>query len=476
MSRVAVVGVGEPWFLESRNHSGPGLRAGQICEALQRAGHEVLLVLANEPNGWDEGFVIVRRGQAVPRATGRIEVLHVNERAFGSDDLRQEWDRFAPNCVVGAGAYAAALAGQLQLDLPFWADIFGDLMAEGQAKAAAQKSDATLVHFWSLLGPVLDRADKFSAVSSAQRLALVGQLGLAGRLGHATAGYEFVEVMRCAVPPRRDETRPSTTDAQALREKYGIPERAFVVLWSGSFNTWCDIDTVLDGLDTAMGRRPDFHAVMTGGPVVGHDETTYEHFVNRLGRLEHARRIHFLGRVDNDELDGVYAISDLALHAERSLYERELGAENRALHWLGAGVPMISTGLSEFATRLVDEGLAFRFPVGDPEAMADTLLERLAKPERLRALRPKCRDFASMHCTPEQTCQPLVAWCNAPAVAPDHGAERSLDLGLFSDTDSLARMLDAYLSRLPLAEVARRGGRWLCARLLRTLKRRADLG
>ena len=53
-----------------------------------------------------------------------------------------------------------------------------------------------------------------------------------------------------------------------------VPEDAFVVLWSGGYNVWSDIETLLQGLEKAMDEQPSIHFLSTGGAISGHDDAT----------------------------------------------------------------------------------------------------------------------------------------------------------------------------------------------------------
>src|SRR5690606_5240663 len=52
----------------------------------------------------------------------------------------------------------------------------------------------------------------------------------------------------------------------------------FPVLWSGGFNTWTDVEMLVEGFAEAMAEHPRLRLVCTGGPVLGHDESTYSRF------------------------------------------------------------------------------------------------------------------------------------------------------------------------------------------------------
>ena len=74
----------------------------------------------------------------------------------------------------------------------------------------------------------------------------------------------------------------------------GIDADAFVLLWSGSFNTWCDVDTLFTGIERAMERLPSLVFLSTGGEVRGHDEVRTRTFA-RSSREPPSRTVQAVG-------------------------------------------------------------------------------------------------------------------------------------------------------------------------------------
>jgi glycosyltransferase involved in cell wall biosynthesis len=502
VSRILVVGAGVPALVRAERHAGPGLRSAHFASAIAAAGHEVLLlaVLGEEeeapafvdpgtPGGASRKSAAHEQGtreqeglEAVAHATPP-QIEFVRERDLATPAVRARIARFAPDAVVGATAYASALAARLRLEVPLWADVFGDLMAEAQAKAARTSSDWSLVHFWTLMRTVLERGDRFSAVSEAQSHALVGQLGLAGRLSSRTTGEELVSVVPCAVeaPPKRSlesqppcaSERPDERDApdrrRAARLSLGLADDDFVLLVSGGVNTWCDVETLCAGLGLAMDAESRLRVVVTGGAIPGHDETSHAELRSGLAALP-ASHVLDLGWIDSDRLPEVYAAADLGLHVERPIYERRLGAENRVVEWLAHGLVCVTTGQSESGAAFVREGLSLGCAVGDPAALAALVLAAAGDPAREPAARAliearrrgpqwtrRERSFAA-------TAAPLLRWCAEPSFARDRDGARLLQLGLVSQPATSAEMLEAYVAELPVREIARRGVRWLLRR------------
>ena len=61
-----------------------------------------------------------------------------------------------------------------------------------------------------------------------------------------------------------------------------IPDDAFVIFYSGGYNTWTDVETLFAALDQLMADYPQMYFVSTGGKIEGHDDLTYSRFINGL--------------------------------------------------------------------------------------------------------------------------------------------------------------------------------------------------
>lgn len=484
MSRVLVIGMGVPGFVPARRHAGPGLRAAHFASALAGEGHDVLLLAVldrNEQAPWAAVAPLAAWDAANDRARA-IVVEYLREDDLLSASTRRRIDAFAPDAVVGVTVYAASLAARLHLDAPLWADVFGDIMAEAQAKAARTASDWSIVHFWTLLRGVLEAADRFSAVSVAQAHALVGQLGLAGRLSMRTAGEELVATIPCAV-----EAPHEAGDRDAARRDLGLAADEFVLLVSGGVNTWCDVETLVGGVAAAMQAEPRLRVLVTGGAIPGHDEASHAALMAGLQALDAAKqraaatvpapvshvadgrepgagRLLALGWIDSTRLAAVYAASDLALHIERPLYERRLGAENRVVEWLAHGLPVVTTAASETGRELVDAGIAFACRGGDAADLARAILQALHQPHTLAEAAARGRRWAAVERGYTRTAEPLLRWCAAPQPARDRDGARLVRLGLLSHPETSVEMLEAYVAALPVREIARRGLRWIMRR------------
>ncbi len=459
MSRICVVSTGLPSLVDACTHHGPGLRSTHFITALLEAEIDVLVVVVVS----DDEFGCSRLPASVSIGGREVEFVETTEADVVGARVARTIAQFEPDGFVGVSVMGASIACDLAGDAPLWADVFGDIMAEAQAKAVVYDNDASLARFAGLLLRVLARADRFSVVSRRQADSLVGQLGLAGRLSKHTASQCLVEVVPCSA---RVGESVADVDVARLREGLGL-EGAFIVLWSGSFNTWCDVDTLYAGLAEAMDGCAALHFVATGGAVNGHDDRTFERLQQLVTDSRHAQRFHLVGWVHASQLPLYYQLADVAVCVERSCYERRFGSENRVIEWLAAGVPVVTTAQSEQGAELEAARVVEVVPIGDQVELATTLVRLQSDPEALCRLSAAGVEYVRRQRDFAETAEALIRWATAPVRAGDADTQPVVRIGMVSQPKTMVALLEAYVDELGSAELVRRGVRWLWRRFRR---------
>lgn len=464
MARVVVFGLGPMRWEHSTRLFALPLRTWHVAAALARDGHDVMLFSMRTAafEGWpaDKATRVVRDGVTVYSLSEHL--LH-DRRQWVEEKIRS----FGADCIVGVNRDPASLAAELAGALPFWADINGDPMAEAQAKAEAVGSDTWTPEFHRRFVSVLTRADVFSTCSEAQRMALIGQLSMLGRLTAANAGYEFVH----AIPNSVDEDELRLLSS--IRRRPRQPEEPFVLLWSGSYNTWCDLDVLFEGIDQAMRRSPALRFVSTSGGIEGHYTEGYDRFRTRAARSEHAARYHFAGWVETAELPAYYRDAHAAILTDRYGYEGLLGARTRMIDWAAAGLPIVTTRLSEISRALEDAGAALASPCGDVDSLVENILTLVNEPHLALETGERARRYARESLRASTQFDGLRAWVRSPRRAPD--GDRRVPLshpsapgGVSLVRQWLARTREAGL-RVSMSEVRRFTARRLRQEVQRAL-------
>jgi len=286
-------------------------------------------------------------------------------------------------------------------------------MAEAQAKAATEGRNRALAEGWKVVHPVLSAADRVSTVSRRQRYAVIGELGAVGRLNSETCGHDLVAVVPCAVPEPRD------TAIRPVLRGSRLASGDFVVLWAGSYNVWSDVETLVEGLEKAMSRDPRVRFVSIGGAVDGHDVSTYSRMRQRVAASAFQEWFHLEDWVDTSLVASYLAEADLAIIAERSIYEGVLGSKNRVLDWLVRELPVAMNPVGDLGEYLAAEDRALIFGCGDSEGLADRIVWALENPDKLQQMAVRAREAVERDFSLAATTAPLQRWVAEPVRAPD---------------------------------------------------------
>lgn len=335
MSRVLLAGC--PGGSE---HSGEGAcaaRTSRFLAALEGAGHEVSAVSGAGPAGVSKLRNLL--------AGGRFDSV---------------------TAISPYPAEAAALAGS---GCPLWIDINGSHTSE---VVCASDDPVTrrmhAVRISSLESALLAAGDAFSTPTSRQRLAVLGELLISGRIGAAALAAPPVHAIpHCAMPrtagiPRRQ-----------------APAGCFPVVSTGSFNTWFDHETLFRALEGAMKEDGRISFTATGGPTP-HSGGGWAEFSALAASSPMRDRFRLAGWLPGPELAEVLEAASAAVYADLPGLETELGARTRTLDWIARGIPVVCTSGSEVAAEVESHGLGLVVPQRDPVAMAGAILRLASDP------------------------------------------------------------------------------------------------
>jgi glycosyltransferase involved in cell wall biosynthesis len=147
------------------------------------------------------------------------------------------------------------------------------------------------------------------------------------------------------------------------RKKLGIPEGAFVAIYTGGFYKWKGIDLTL----RAWARTDDdAHLVLVGGPEC--DRKRLEGLVEPAV----ASRIHIFPMMDHAAAIRVLAAADVGLLTSSKEHEigRVFTSPLKQFEYLAAGLPVLASDVSSSHEILTDEVAAFYEPTEEGFAAA----------------------------------------------------------------------------------------------------------
>jgi len=431
LRRILILGCGPLPCENQKMNLAPGFRTWQFAEGLAGDGHVVQVIAMRIPGAYESDLDPVESF-----VHDGVSVTTVAEEVFRSPGVIEERvAAFGPDVVIGASSSAPALrAVEVAGGRPLWIDLFGDLMAEGQARLGFHP-DADLFPYHDALMRLLGRGDAFSTVSERQRWAAVGQLGSVGRLNEANRGSHLVHAVPCSVTETAEQPadgRPSTIASEFAGDDV-------VLLWGGGFNTWCDLDVLFDGMELAMARDDRLKLAVTGGAIGGHDDLTYPRFLERVAGSRFEKRFVIKGRLPAHEAGEYLARADAGIVTEKDITERSLGSSGRVLAWLGAGLPAICTDLSEIGSILNDNGLAWIYRAGESDDLARAVLDLAGSSDLGRDRSQRAREFALEHWSTGATMTPVREWVRHGRRAPDADMANPLMASLADPLGALAQ-------------------------------------
>lgn len=410
MSRLLVLGVGPLAPEEPDRLMAPGLRTWSFAEQLAARAHEVTVVEALFGGEGVQKFAQATELELPDNVELWRAKFHWEEIAAFCRDLQRE--RSFDGAIATTDLMCRALA-EARLSCPIWLDFNGHPMAERQLLADVYGSDDGLRPQWEMVVPCLLAGDRLSSCSAPQRHALLGELALAGRLNEHTDGVDLV-VNLPPVTPSLDLT-PTRKVARGV----AVPDDAFIVLWTGGYNTWTDTKTLFDGLVAAMEREPRLRYVSTGGAIEGHDDRTFRDFTSMIETSPLRDRFTMAGWVALEDVANYYAEADVAINIDADTVEARLGHRNRVTEWILAGTPVVSTPLSDFTRRLADADALTAVTPGDANVLCEALLDHASDTEQGKRQNANARAYLEQHHAPEVVYRELYEWAERPEAAAD---------------------------------------------------------
>lgn len=411
MSKILMIGTGPLPVADSKSTCAAALRTWQMARPLLESPHQLKLLAlpaSSLPDGVSQQSSLEYEGFFYTQLNAADAVR----------TIEQTIEDFAPDCLVAVGqsaAYATALA---RTHLPMWADLPGMSLAGSQLEAAEAHDDAPLEEAWEWELSILSRADKFSAASMPRLHALLGELGLAGRMNHLTADYHFAHHIPDAVHPFFLRI-PQGNPTEMLRRERGLAD-AFLVLWSGSFGHPLDLETLGEALEKAMALNPRIHFVCTGDGTAAESRAPFSRFVAAAEAGPYSSRHHFLNRVEMSRLLQIYRECDFGLCIDGMNYETLLGARARILNMMAVGLPVLTTLGTEISHVVREEEIGLTVSACDPDELADAMVKASRSVQDIHTMGNKARAYVTRSFSATTLCRPLREWVDDAELAPDN--------------------------------------------------------
>jgi hypothetical protein len=355
---------------------------------MTRAGHAVRLLLLVP----DEV-----QPSALPGWEG---IIHIHEDGPGWVDHARSHQSGA-EIIVSAGPYnPGRLATTIAEEEPVWIDVPGDPLSELQALSAVSSSPleaSQIAAAHSAALQVLTRADAMSVISTPQRHATMGQLGLIGRLLEPTA-----------TPPVHVLPITNVWDIPGAAPRAPGPGEPTVIALSGAFNPWFDEASLITALEIAFDRRSDLRVVCTGGGIPGFYEEAYARFT--AWAKGYPEQVQLLGWLPHEQMASALHSAHAGICLDRPGTEPELGSRTRLLLFAHMGLQCLSTVKCSLAIDWERANALLALDNNDPQVIGEQLASFQVDTEMAGRAQHRAKTDFNL----DTVMPPLLAWCDAP--------------------------------------------------------------
>lgn len=221
---------------------------------------------------------------------------------------------------------------------------------------------------------VLRRADAVTVLCEGVRLEIASRGIPADKM---TIIPNSVDVTRFPLARAKD---------QALAARFGLGASP-VIGFFGSYYDYEGLDILLSALPDVLQQRPDIRVLLVGG---GPMEDALLKLASDLG-IE--RSITFVGRVKFDEIDRYYDLIDLFVYPRRKRRLTDLVTPLKPLEAMAKGRVVLASDCGGHRELIQHGETGLLFKADDSGALARSMLEALATPERWAEMSMKGREY-----------------------------------------------------------------------------------
>lgn len=203
------------------------------------------------------------------------------------------------------------------------------------------------------------------------------------------------DIVARGLPPERVTVIPNAVDLkrfselprdQALAAELGLSE-ARVIGFIGSFYAYEGLDLLLQALARVRDRRPELRLLLVGG---GPQEERLKALANQLGLND---RVLFTGRVPHAEVGRYYSLVDCFVYPRHSMRLTELVTPLKPLEAMAQGRLVLASDVGGHRELIKAGETGFLFRADDVEALAEALLDLLAREAEWSEVRQRAHQF-----------------------------------------------------------------------------------
>jgi PEP-CTERM/exosortase A-associated glycosyltransferase len=171
-----------------------------------------------------------------------------------------------------------------------------------------------------------------------------------------------------------------------LKQRLGL-EGACVLGFIGSFYAYEGLSILLRALPKLIARNRTIHVLLVGG---GYQEQELKQLAADLGLAD---RVVFTGRVPHTEVQRYYNLIDILVYPRLAIRLTELVTPLKPLEAMAQGRLLAASDVGGHRELIRPDLTGALFKAGDPDALAETVLNLLRHPERCASIKAAARSF-----------------------------------------------------------------------------------
>lgn len=154
----------------------------------------------------------------------------------------------------------------------------------------------------------------------------------------------------------------------------------------GSFYAYEGLNILLQALPKMLSRNPDIRILLVGG---GPQEKALKALAAQLGIED---KVSFIGRVPHDQVQRYYNLIDVLVYPRLQMRLTDLVTPLKPLEAMAQGRLLAASNVGGHLELIRDGKTGVLFKAGDPDALAEKVLDLLARPDLWLTLRAEARN------------------------------------------------------------------------------------
>ncbi len=417
-----------------------GLRTHQFTKAIAHTGHNITLVCIHNNDNFTEQIKKDNTDKTNSPIYHNTSIIRVHRH---DKNLKDAIPVDNIDIIFGVNTFPSFIASQIcPPNIPLWTDLNGWIMAESQARGYTEQTNIHFANAWRQEKYILDKADRISTVSTAQKFCTLGEMASTGNILY----QNFHEELVFAIPntteffstdtPHKSDTFDKHDTTKPLFRGNKIPHDAITISHIGGYNNWVDTSTLFYAIDNAMSLLPHLYFISTGGAIKDVSNKAFSDFLDKIDTSKYKDRYVFLGWIPTKDMYKVYTESDIGINVDFACIETETGARNRLNEMIKFQLPIITTKGSEIAETIGQYKAGECVPNGNINALTDSIVKMatLAKESKLTTYKQQCAFIQNSVYNPKTVMQPVLDFINTPIIRNKTKTQQDSPFSLLKNT------------------------------------------